>query len=127
MEIHFNASIVTVDETADHVMVAFADREDSPFQYLILQRALAPSDQDRRLGHDLVYLEVNDQLHSCYGGIDRLRITDREIVIDLSEDVVNSLGGVSRVAISGPQEELARDDLLQALQGMVEPDQMARA
>ena len=37
--------------------------------YLILTRSLHTTEQDRVLGQDQIHLELDDQIHSSYGGV----------------------------------------------------------
>lgn len=59
LEIQFSAD----DSLA---MVAFLGPE---AHYVVLTRDLQPSAQDVRLGLDGIHIEVDDQLHSTYGGV----------------------------------------------------------
>lgn len=49
--------------------VALATFKQNPENYLILSRTLKPDPQDRKLGMDQIYIELNDQKHSTYGGV----------------------------------------------------------
>lgn len=37
--------------------------------YLILTRSLDTTEQDRLLGQDQIHIELDDQIHSSYGGV----------------------------------------------------------
>ena len=37
--------------------------------YLLLTRALEHTQQDTELGHNQIHIELDDQLHSTYGGV----------------------------------------------------------
>src|SRR4051812_47643583 len=54
--------------SADHSLATAAFRGEDAC-YLVLTRTLRPSEQDTRTGLDEVHIELNDQLHSSYGGV----------------------------------------------------------
>lgn len=64
-------------------IVGFADDEFKTKHYLLLQRQLAPSEQDRRLGHDAIHIERDSPNNSAYGGINELRLEKNRLFIRL--------------------------------------------
>jgi len=71
--------------------IGFTDNVDQPSQYLLLQRSLTPSDQDKRLGHDRVHIELTDQGYSAYGGIWRVRLASDRLSLFLDEKMAQTL------------------------------------
>ncbi|HWB01605.1 MAG TPA: Imm10 family immunity protein [Verrucomicrobiales bacterium] len=53
--------------------------------YFLLSRALAPTQQDRRLGHDAVYIELSDQGLGCYDGVSAVSVFPALVRFDLNE------------------------------------------
>ena len=63
---------VVVQNEYGVALLGFADEQFNTTQYLLLQRTLAPDDQDRALGQDRVHIELNDR--SAYGDVEEARI-----------------------------------------------------
>jgi hypothetical protein len=75
MEFHeFKAKFVSFQNEDGIVVVGFADDEFQTTQYVLLQRTLEPDEQDRKLGHDKVHVELDSQNRSGYGGIERIQM-----------------------------------------------------
>lgn len=79
----FKAGFITCQEADGVIMVGFADDQFATSEYVLLQRTLAPKEQDRKLGLDGVHIEVDGPDNSGYDGIELIRLnrTDAEIVI----------------------------------------------
>jgi len=52
-----------------------------PIQYFSIQYDSEPDDQDMKLGMDTFYIEMNDQLFSCYGGVKGIKIDQEKMII----------------------------------------------
>ncbi|WP_306393487.1 Imm10 family immunity protein [Telluria beijingensis] len=78
------ATLVSFEEDAALVTLAFAADEGQSAQYLMLQYSLQTDEQDRRLHLDGLYIERNDQAFGCYRGVASIRrIGDRiDIVLN---------------------------------------------
>lgn len=83
---------VFIQEENGVLIVSFANRADKPTEYLLLQHLLSPSEQDKRLGQDKVYVEVNDQRHSAYGGIKQIKLKDDQLLFKFDEKIAFQLG-----------------------------------
>ncbi|MEM7244678.1 MAG: Imm10 family immunity protein [Acidobacteriota bacterium] len=96
---------VTIDEIDGVLVIGFAAENE---EYLLLQRSLEPSEQDVALGHDAVYIERNSQLRSAYGGIVRVVLSSRAVVLELSEETAEAIGseGVFRVDLDLESQRL---------------------
>lgn len=77
------ANCVTCQTQDDVAMLGFADDEFNTTQYVLLQRGLKPSQQDRDCGFDTAHIEVNSQLHSGYGGVVEARLQENRLLLTL--------------------------------------------
>jgi hypothetical protein len=59
----------------------FSNDQSQQPQYVVLSRDLRPSDQDRRLGLDKLYLEVNDQGVSGYDAVQDILLLPGKVSI----------------------------------------------
>lgn len=82
----FHATCVAAVDDEVGWVVGFADRETDPQHYLQFQRAHTNDSQDRALGLDSYYVEVNDQSNSCYGGVEKVFLHADAIVLELSRE-----------------------------------------
>ena len=101
------------------LVLGFADDKDQPSQYLLLQRTLAPSAQDRRLGQDGIHIEINDQSNSAYGGIRRVELKEDRIVLSLGESTARAIGSEENVevVIDPAKNDDLRDELARLFAG----------
>ena len=94
------AKAVSADDMDDHWFVGFADSESNTAHYLQLQRAFKDDEQDIKLGMNTYYLEIDDQILSCYGGIERFNLhRDRASIIFSSKGKMK-LQGIETAEIS---------------------------
>ncbi len=68
--------------------VGFRSADES---YLLLSRALSPTEQDAALCLDGVHLELNDQALSCYEGVQSVSIHSSKISFVLNEQGIRNL------------------------------------
>lgn len=96
----FRAECVAI-ETPDQqfLLVGFADSEQHPVHYLMLQRALAFDEQDIALGMDSYHVEWCDEAQSGYGGIERCELTAEQVCFRFTPEVVAALNGLQTVVI----------------------------
>lgn len=66
--------------------------EDNPYDVLHIVVAKEVDEQDRRLSHNVVYLEGDDQDKSCYGGAAYITVTQDAVALSLNTQGLNSLG-----------------------------------
>lgn len=88
---NFAASVVHLQEDEHVAMVGLANDRLSATKFIILQRALRPSDHDIALGHDAVHVTVRDQDRSGYGGLTRVSATSSQIVFAFDERAAEQL------------------------------------
>src|SRR6266849_9598422 len=80
--------------------IGFADDLNQPSEYLLLQRSFMPSDQDKRLGHDRVHIELNDQYYSTYGGVKRVRLAGGQLFLSLDEKTAKALNSEAELEVA---------------------------
>jgi hypothetical protein len=104
MPIVHNVSAVSATEEKWGWQVAFGDRalsEGAP--YLLVQLSRAPTAQDRQLGHDHPYVELNDQRWSWYGQVKRAALARTELQL--------SLGALAKAQLGNDGEFVFRFEL----------------
>ena len=94
-----NGQHLTVQENDGIMTIAFANNTDQPTVYLLLQRTLLPSEQDKRLGQDKVYVELNEQSQSAYGGIQRVQLQGKQLLLTLDDKTAYKLGSEHRLGV----------------------------
>jgi hypothetical protein len=115
--IAFDAMVVSSHDPEEGLfLIGFADDPTNPSQYLLLQRSLEPTDQDRDLGQDTYYLEWCSQEQSVYGGIDDFSLSDSNARIRFAPQATNALGGLSELVISFSLSQNELEALDQGLQ-----------
>ena len=77
------ANYITYQSSDSIVMLGFADEEFDASQYVILQKEVMPSRQDRDLGMDRPYIEINSQACSGYGIVRTAQLKVSQLVIML--------------------------------------------
>ena len=76
--------------------------------YLILSRDLQSTEQDAKLGHDQVYIELDEQIHSTYGGIAFGTLYPERLELALDNSGSGNVGTTTiTVDFSLPPERLA--------------------
>jgi len=88
MEITIN-DVQILDEPDELKAIFFG--ENSSNRYFQIQDAYSYDEQDVRLGMDCYYIERDDQLFSCYGGIDEIQVSEKELRIYLTSKGVKML------------------------------------
>ncbi|MBB5766444.1 MULTISPECIES: Imm10 family immunity protein [Xanthomonas] len=97
----FDARVVSGHDPEEGLFfVGFSDDPLDPSRYLLLQRSLAPDDQDRALGHDTFHVEWCGQEHSCYEGIEEFELGTTAARIRFDSQATESLGGLSELVIT---------------------------
>lgn len=114
-----SARHVTVEENGDTLTIGFADDAINPTSYLLLQRTLKASEQDKKLGLDKIYVECDDQLHSAYGGVKEVSLYPSKIVVSFSDRFPNALGGERNITVEFGESRFDFDTLRSALEKVV--------
>jgi len=85
------ANIVTVDESGP-VVIGFADDDKQPVNYLLLQYDAT----EKGAG---LHIEVNDQQRSGYNFVQRIRLTDSAMFIELNSAGMRALKAESEIKV----------------------------
>lgn len=100
----FRAKHIFAEDNGHTVTVGFSDDEFEPSQSVILQLAHQFDDQDEQMGMDKVFIQLEDQLRSTYGGIRSITIRGNFLVFELEENAKINLQVDGRI-------EIALDDM----------------
>ena len=82
---------------------------------MILQRSLCPSIDDVNNGWDNIHIEVNDQIQSAYGGIERIAFFEKSVVIEVNSTTASRLRTHKTIVIDVKDVQVNFCDLTQAL------------
>jgi hypothetical protein len=85
-------------------VLSFADDPVNPQMYVILQIANNPSPQDVLLGHNGIYFEVSNQIHSGYNLVKDIQANKKGFLILLDEQttVGGKVGGQLQIYLETP-------------------------
>ncbi|MEQ9874103.1 Imm10 family immunity protein [Pectobacterium brasiliense] len=84
MNVQFSAAYYDSSTEEAVLTVGFADNEDDPQHFLILQRAEEPDEQDEALDQDTYYVEIGNPGIAGYGGIDDVLVVTNKIIFTCS-------------------------------------------
>ena len=87
----FTAQIAVAEDDGEAMFVYLADKEFGTEHYIDFQKMHNPSEDDRRLGHDRVYIEVDEQSRASYGGIEGIQLSETKLEIYLSEKAARAV------------------------------------
>ena len=96
-------------------MVGFADQQYETQTYVLLQRTLHPSEQDKAMGQDGVHIMVNDPSRSVYGGIKRIELLQDEVVIGLDPEAKSTVNAATEIRIGIGDAQADLDELSKML------------
>lgn len=105
MAYRFTAAHTAVDNDDDALTVAVADAARHAKRYLMLQRAHKFDAQDRKLGMDRVWVEVEDEDRSCYGGIRSIVVREGTLIIVLDQSGEANLDIKGSIEVKLPESE----------------------
>jgi hypothetical protein len=102
------ANCVICQTQDDVAMLAFADDEFNTTQYVMLQKALKPSQLDRECGFDQHHIEVTSQNHSAYGAVVGAQLQDNRLLLRLDPHAAGdmSVDDAIEIAFHVPKERL---------------------
>lgn len=81
------------------VFIGFAGDDGEREGYLILQKSLSNSLQDRELGIDIVHIIYGEEINSTYGGISQCVLKENAIEIELSSEAAVILGTTQTITV----------------------------
>ncbi len=87
----FTAQFAFSEDDGETMTAGLADRQFAPSRYITFQRARNPTQQDVQLGMDGVYIEVNDQIHSSYGVVERVQLSAAKLDVILDENAAKTM------------------------------------
>lgn len=79
----FTARFLFTESDSSIAKAGLADDQFDTQQYILFQRSLIPSEQDRLLGHDQPHVEVSDQSVSAYGAVSAVQLAGLQLKVDL--------------------------------------------
>lgn len=104
MDYIFDANFFDLQNDGVFVL-ALAERPDGAGRHVILQKTIEPDEQDVELAWDTVYIEVEGEERSGYGGIRKVTLSDGEIRIDLNERGREFLGIDGKIVMHVPRHD----------------------
>lgn len=104
MSYEFRAAHIFAEDNENEIIVGFANDEFEPSKYLILERAHQFDEQDEELKMDRVYIQVEDQSRSNYGGITAIAQQDNLLVFELDEKAERNLQVDGKIKITLDEE-----------------------
>lgn len=118
MPTEFHAEFVYTESNDDLITVGFADTQFNTEKYILLQRSISITAQDKLLGLDNIYITFLDQSRSNYGGILKFELKRNLLLIELTEQAANILKTEPCIAVdisSAPFDLLAVSETLKQL------------
>lgn len=88
----FTAGFVHASEENGTRMAGAADDRFDTDRYMLFMQTLEPTAQDVRLGHDQVYVEIDRQGHSGYGGVAGVTLSNERLTLKLTRTAADSMG-----------------------------------
>lgn len=105
MGYEFRAEHIFAEDNENEIIVGFANDELEPSKYLILERAHQFDEQDEELKMDRVFIQVEDQSRSNYGGITAIAQRDNLLIFELDEKAKRNLQINGRIKITLDEED----------------------
>ena len=97
----FSLPFVTLQNEDGVALLGFADDEFNTTQYLVLQRTVDATDQDRVLGQDKVHIQLNER--SAYGDVEEAQLEAGRLLLRLDHATARQIsdGETIEVAFGG--------------------------
>lgn len=115
---NFKAKVATAEKNDQDgfFMVGLADDMYDFESYILLQKSFAYSEQDKEMGMDGPYFELNGQENAAYNVCTQVILSNEEIIFVLDTTVTEDLERVI-VDISDVEEEIGFREYLQEIMG----------
>ena len=120
----FTASCITWQNENGVVLLGFADDEFNTTQYLLLQRTLGPDQQDRDLGMDRLYIELNDQARSAYGTVEEARLRMQGVTFRLDQATAATVSNGESIEIAFDVTAARLQEMAEQLRLLTGPDRV---
>ena len=78
-------------------LLGFADDQFNTTQYLVLQRTVDATNQDRVLGQDKVYIQLNER--SAYGDVQEAQLEEGRLVLRLDHATAAQIGNGETIEV----------------------------
>lgn len=112
-----------VCQTEDGVrLLGFADSEFDTNQYLTLQRTIRPDRQDRAMGMDKPYVELNSQMSSDYGDVEQAEIGKGRLLLRLAPKLAKAVSKGETIEIDFGENVANFDEIVSYLRLIVGPE-----
>lgn len=121
-KVGFEAAVISLTVDTSVRIAAFADSERDPQQFLVLQRAVSPTNEDQELGLDGLHLELGGQQQSAYGAVDGFKLSDQCLAIGLTEAAARRFGVDREVRVTLKVSEAEIDRIAAFLAQMLPLD-----
>lgn len=95
----FRATCVTWSVEDNTATLGFADDPVEMEHYLLLVRELSPAAQDRALGMDRLYVELDSQANSSYGEIEEAELSEHAVRLRFDPATAGGIAGGEVVEI----------------------------
>lgn len=109
MPYKFAATIVSMEDDGEIVMIVFIDDETSPVKYLMFQWENEDAIADDSEVSPKIYMELNDQIQSVHGGLREILCKNHTVTFLFDDHASNALriDGAIEVEIINQNSELA--------------------
>ena len=95
----FRANHIFADDDGQAVTIGFANDAHDPSRSVILQLAHQFDEKDKNTGMDQLFVQIEDQGRSIYGGISSIEVRDNVLVLQLEKSAMVSLQIDDRIKI----------------------------
>lgn len=83
MNYTFEATYSCIQDDEHTLTLSVCDDKFEPKKFIILQRTHEHGDQDKELGMDGIYIQIEDQSRSAYKGIETIKLCKEILTIEL--------------------------------------------
>lgn len=122
-----DVSTVSVVEEHGVLTVGFADHADSPRHWLLLQRMLKATKQDRDLGQDQLHLSNDVNGAGVYGGVIDASVSPNEVTLRLTGEARGRLKCDEELIVGIAGAQVDYPGLADALKRVLHPLEVATA
>lgn len=116
----FNAPVISAKTENGVAILGFANDEVNTTQYLLLQRLLNPSQQDRALGLDRIHVQLNER--SEYGAVKEACLRVQSVVFQFDEATAAAVSNGEPVEITFNVNSAQLDSLATQLRQLIGKD-----
>jgi hypothetical protein len=116
MSTRFKAEFVYTQNVDELIVVGFADKQFETKEYVLLQRSLFATEQDKQFGFDNVHITFFDQARFRYRGIQLINLNKDSLEIHLKEDMAIELNTKSSIKIDISQASFDFDKVSEKLE-----------